>query len=200
MRNDLLTASAPTAPTDPATGSTGEQVRDLYRQGVRYTAIEEPVSLKSPTARDLRALDFVRVATARGMLVRWHLRVGRRADPALLTQHLTHLQPPVTLEGNRSPERLDLWKVRFYVGRCVWRRGPGFVQIRDRREGVLQLFDLDEPAYIRAVGLLEEQRTAEVDPDVLTALRDENLVLRLGDLDWWAPCLIDRWPVPSMLL
>jgi hypothetical protein len=62
------------------------------------------------------------------------------------------------------------------------------------------LFDLTEPAYLKAVALLEEQRPGEVDPEALGALRAEHLVLRFGELDWWAPSLIDRWPAPSMLL
>ncbi|GIF13899.1 DUF5825 family protein [Actinoplanes teichomyceticus] len=184
------------APPAPA----GERVRELYRGGIRSVALDEPISLRSPEPRDLHALDFVRVATARGLLVRWHLRTGRRADPELVARDLTHLQPPASLDGRGSQERLREWHRRFYIGRCVWRRGPGFVQIRDRRDGVLQLFDLSEDDYVRAVLQLEQQRAAEVDPQVLDAMRDERLVLRLGDLDWWAPALIDRWPVPSMVL
>ncbi|GAA3886086.1 hypothetical protein GCM10023084_43580 [Streptomyces lacrimifluminis] len=195
MRDDLLTPPAPPA-LAPATG---EHVHGLYRSGVRYTALDEPVSLKHPTPRDLRALDFVRVATARGLLVRWRLEAGRRADPALTARDLSHLQPPVSLDGPRSAERLAQWRERFYVGRCIWRRGPGFVQIRDRRDGALGLFDLAEPAYIQAVHLLEEQRTDGIGPDVLAALRAERLVLDFGGHDWWAPCLIDRWPAPSMV-
>jgi hypothetical protein len=197
VRDDLLTLT-PTAV--PSSSATSGQVRDLYRRGVRFVALDEPVSLRSPTPRDLRALDFVRVATARGLLVRWHLRAGRRADPALTARHLTHLQPPASLDGVRPAERLALWRSRFYVGRCVWRRGPGFAQIRDRRDGVLQRFVLAEPEYVRAVALLEEQRADEADSEVLAALRAEHLVLSFGGLDWWAPSLIDRWPVPSMLL
>ncbi|GAA3776785.1 hypothetical protein GCM10022403_009440 [Streptomyces coacervatus] len=192
MPDDLLTPPAPS----PAVG----QVRGLYERGVRCVTLDEPVQLRTPAPRDLRALDFVRIATARGLLVRWQLRAGRRADPALTARHLTHLQPPVSLDGSGQAERLAQWRERFYVGRCVWRRGPGFVQIRDRRDGVLQRFDLTEPAYVRAVALLEEQRPGEVDPEVLDALRAEHLVLRFGELDWWAPSLIDRWPAPSMLL
>ncbi|MEU9959507.1 DUF5825 family protein [Streptomyces sp. NPDC050982] len=201
MRDDLLTPSV-TAPTTTApTGSSiGGQVRDLHGRGVRYVALDEPVSLRSPAPRDLRALDFVRIATARGLLVHWHLRAGRRAEPELTDHHLTHLQPPVSLDGGGSAERLARWRDRFYVGRCAWRRGPGFVQIRDRRGGVLQLFDLTEPEYVRAVALLEEQRPDDVDPGVLTALRAEHLVLTFDGLDWWAPSMIDRWPAPSMLL
>ncbi|MGW5650079.1 DUF5825 family protein [Streptomyces humi] len=208
MREDLLTAP-PTPPVPSATppvpsatpyGPVGEQVHDLYRSGVRCTALDEPVSLRSPDPRDLRALDFVRVATARGLLVRWHLRAGRRALAALTAYDLSHLQPPVSLDGPRSAERLAQWNTRFYLGRCVWRRGPGFVQIRDRRGGVLQRFDLVQPVYAQAVALLERQRTDEVDPEVLSALRAERLVLTFGDAHWWAPYLMDRWPVPSMVL
>ncbi|MCG7210850.1 DUF5825 family protein [Streptomyces arenae] len=208
MREDLLT-TPPTPPVPSATppvpsatpyGPVGEQVHDLYRSGVRCTALDEPVSLRSPDPRDLRALDFVRVATARGLLVRWHLRAGRRALPALTAYDLSHLQPPVSLDGPRSAERLAQWNTRFYLGRCVWRRGPGFVQIRDRRGGVLQRFDLVQPVYAQAVALLERQRTDEVDPEVLSALRAERLVLTFGDAHWWAPYLMDRWPVPSMVL
>ncbi|WP_329260899.1 DUF5825 family protein [Streptomyces sp. NBC_01478] len=195
MPDDLLT---------PSTASdgllSGEQVSDLYSRGIRCVALDEPVSLRSPTPRDLRALDFVRNATGRGLLVRWHLRAGRRADPALTAHHLTHLQPPVSLDGGRSVERLAEWRTRFYVGRCVWRRGPGFVQIRDRRDGVLQRFDLIQPEYVQAVTLLEDQRADGVDPKVLAALRAEHLVLDFGGRDWWAPYRIDRWPVPSMVL
>lgn len=184
----------------PVEMSTGARVQDLYESGKRCVELSEPVSLRSPSACDLRALDFVRVATARGLLVRWHLRTGRRPDPELVARDLTHLQPPLSLDGARSEERLAEWRRRFYVGRCVWRRGPGFIQIRDRRDGVLQLFDLAEDAYVNAVFQLEKQQVQDVDAEVLEAMRGERLVLRLGGQDWWAPVQIDRWPVPSMVL
>ncbi|WP_051801850.1 DUF5825 family protein [Streptomyces sp. NRRL F-525] len=195
MREDLLTA-----PSATPYGPIGDQVHDLYRSGVRCADLDEPVSLRSPGPRDLRALDFVRIASAHGLLVRWHLRAGRRALPALTAHDLSHLQPPLSLDGPRSAERLAQWNTRFYIGRCVWRRGPGFVQIRDRRDGVLQRFDLVRPEYAQAVPLLEKQETDAVDPEVLAALRAERLLLTFGGLDWWAPYLMDRWPVPSMVL
>ncbi|MFF7475033.1 DUF5825 family protein [Streptomyces sp. NPDC008092] len=196
MREDLLTAVAAARPQGPV----GDRVHDLYGSGVRCVALDEPVSLRSPGPRDLRALDFVRIATARGLLVRWHLRAGRRALPALTAHDLSHLQPPLSLDGPRSAERLAQWNSRFYIGRCVWRRGPGFVQVRDRRDGVLQRYDLIRPEYAEAVPLLEKQQPEAVDPEVLAALRAERLLLTFGGQDWWAPYLMDRWPVPSMVL
>ncbi|UWE11357.1 DUF5825 family protein [Actinacidiphila bryophytorum] len=195
MRGDLTVPSA-----TGGAPAVGEHVHELYRGGVRFTSLDEPVRLDDPAPRDLRALDFVRVASAQGLIVRWHLRTGEHADPALTARDLSHLQPPVSLDGSGADERIAQWRARYYLGRCMWRRGPGFVQIRDRRDGTLQRFELTRPEYAEAVPLLEQQRTDGVETEVLAALRAERLLLTFGGLDWWAPYLLDRWPSPSMVL
>lgn len=110
---------------------------------------------------------------------------------------LGHLQPPNALPGlsaRAEAERLRAWRAGHYVGLCLWRQGPGFVQIRDRRWGSLARFTVDEPHYQEAVNRLAYGATAaDVPADALSDFTAERLVLPVGELNWWAPYRVRRW-------
>lgn len=111
----------------------------LWAMGARRAGLDAPVALAAPGPAAARAaldrLSLVRDLTARAVLVDRDLNLpADRADQ--LWKVLSHLQPPRTLTGPVDADTaLHAWRTRHYLCRLVRRRGPGFLQIRDRRWG-----------------------------------------------------------------
>jgi hypothetical protein len=186
----------------PVTAQNHEADR-LWDLGVRHAELDTDVDLSAgdPAARR-RAVDrlcLVRDLTARAVSVDWDLRLPP-GDSAHHWKVLSHLQPPRTITGlEDGQEALHAWRTRHYLCKLVWRQGPGFVQIRDRRWGDLRRFTADEPRYREAVALLDTGvHHAEVDADVLREFTEEHLVLRVGELAWWLPYRVSRWLQEAM--
>lgn len=187
------------------TGPVGQESDRLWELGVRRVRLAETVDLTAcgdlPAARrTVRALSLVRDLTARAVLVEWELRL----DPAQpdAPQVLSHLQPPGMLYGAPDPRAaLATWRGGHYLGKCLWRNGPGFFQIRDRRWGNLQRFTADEPHYRTAVDLLAYGAPqGSVPDDALADFTEERLVLHVGPLAWWVPYRVSRWTQEAMAI
>ncbi|MGA5421277.1 DUF5825 family protein [Streptomyces lavendulocolor] len=182
----------------------GESER-LWQLGARRVRLPGTVDLSGTpdaarAATAVGALGLVRDLTARAVLVEWDLRL----DPAAGERWrvLSHLQPPRRIEGPAGAgEALREWRRGHYLCKCLWRKGPGFVQIRDRRWGELRRFTADEPEYARAIETLAYGAPAdEVPRPVLDDFRGEDLVLDVGPLAWWLPYRISRWLQESMTI
>ncbi|MFF3615073.1 DUF5825 family protein [Streptomyces sp. NPDC002580] len=175
----------------------------LWEMGARLVELEEPVDLAAgSTAGQRRAVDLlclIRDLTARAVQVDWDLRLPAEGS-AEHWKLLSHLHPPRRVTGlTDGDEALHAWRTRHYLCKLVWRQGPGFVQIRDRRWGDLRRFTADEPHYREAIALLDRgtERTA-VPADVLADFTAEHLVLRVGELVWWLPYRVSRWLQEAM--
>ncbi|WP_225828658.1 DUF5825 family protein [Streptomyces naphthomycinicus] len=175
----------------------GESER-LWQLGARRVRLPAPVDLAAgaglrPAAEAVAALSLVRDLTARAVLVEWDLRLAPAEPDAW--QVLSHLQPPRRIEGPAgADEALRAWREGHYLCKCLWRKGPGFVQIRDRRWGELRRFTADEPHYEHTIERLAYGAPADAVPsDVLGDFRNEKLVLDVGPLAWWLPYRISRW-------
>ncbi|MGW1893773.1 DUF5825 family protein [Streptomyces sp. NPDC002004] len=175
----------------------------LWARGVRRVELEEPVDLAAPDEpahrRALDLLCLVRDLTARAVQVDWELRLSPegRAEQWKL---LSHLHPPRSVTGVPDGEdALYAWRTRHYLCKLVWRQGPGFVQIRDRRWGDLRRFTADEPRYLVAIARLDRGIPhTEVPADILAEFTEEHLALRLGELAWWLPYRVTRWLQEAM--
>ncbi|WP_373283796.1 DUF5825 family protein [Nocardia tenerifensis] len=86
------------------------------------------------------------------------MRSGRRrpgpSNRCARITPLSHLHLPDRSEQPADSAELDAWWEAFYIGRCCWRQGPGFIQVRDRRRGPLAKYtitghDLTESWYNR---------------------------------------------------
>jgi hypothetical protein len=186
----------------PATDATGV-VAGWYRDGVRRAALAAPVDLSGEqSALELvRAMVTLRELTGWGIVADWDVRLGRLG----LWQRLCHLYPPRTLLDEPDPaaaaEALDGWRSTYYLCKCVYRHGPGFVQVRDRRSGSLQRFTIDDPAYLAAIDVLLDGAPVDAVPrHVLDDYVNEGLAGVAGDLAWWVPYRVHRWPWPSMIV
>ncbi|MFJ2730766.1 DUF5825 family protein [Streptomyces collinus] len=175
----------------------------LWAMGARRAELDAAVDLATPGPAAARAalerLSLVRDLTAQAVLVDWDLDLpADRADQ--LWKVLSHLQPPRTLTGPADADTaLHAWRTRHYLCKLIWRRGPGFLQIRDRRWGDLRRFTADDPRYPTAIARLDRGvHSADVPADILEELASEHLVLRADDLAWWLPYRVTRWLQEAM--
>ncbi|MFJ9909457.1 DUF5825 family protein [Streptomyces sp. NPDC101152] len=175
---------------------------DLYRTGVRRVALDRPADLSGATgARAIvSTMLLLGELTSWGIVVDWDVALG--ADPEIW-RSFNHLHPPRqildTTDTKTAEDIRQEWRSTFYVGKCVYRKGPGFIQVRDRRAGgSLARYTLDDPAYLEAVDQLSQGCPADaVTSDVLDHLVGESLAGRAGRLAWWLPYRVRRWPWPS---
>lgn len=129
----------------------------------------------------------------------WHGEVTAPVDPALLR----HLPPPAPsdADGHRSAAVRD-WRAAYRPGRCYYRHGPGFVQIKDVREpGRFEIVNLTDPhAAETFLRCLRPVSVTELDGPARDAVRElvaERLVLAVGDHVVTLPHRMRRWPVPA---
>jgi hypothetical protein len=175
-------------------------VAGLYHGGVRRAALSHPVDLTRNTdpAGLVQAMVLLRELTSWGIAVDWVAHF----DDADMWRLLNHLYPPKAMIGHPDADAaLVDWRQTFYLCKCVYRQGPGFIQVRDRRAGSLSRFTIDDPDYITAVGtLLDGAPVGAVPEPILTAFLDEGLAGIVGDLAWWLPYRVRRWPWPSLVV
>lgn len=176
---------------------------DRFREGARHAALHEPVDLTDAAtpATALRHLAVIRELTSVGIPVDWSVRLSTADD----WKRLVHLTPPRHLHLAEEPKEgpghaLRAWRAAHLPGMCIWRRGPGFIEIRDHRGDPPRVDLLDEPAALAAQRTAADGSTARALPSDLSAdwLR-RNLLLAVGPQVLWLPCRPHRWPFPAML-
>lgn len=174
------------------------EAADWYARGARCVTWDSPVDLDDPdAARTVRALCLIRDLTSWGLVVGWQLR----AETGLTDwRALSHLYPPARVTGGGDEVRAQ-WAQRFHMSKCVSRRGPGLLQIRDRRWDGLRRITISRPAYVDAIAALEHgARTTAIPSRILGYFTAERLVGQVGELSWWLPGQLRRWPVsPEMM-
>lgn len=191
--------------TVEVTGPTEDRAARLWELGVRRVQFTEEIDLTAvddadAAAQAVRRLCLIRDLTAHAVLVQWRLRLPAEPDDGW--RDLGHLQPPGMLTGPVDPAAaLTQWREQHYLCKCLWRQGPGFVQIRDRRWGDLRRFTAEEPAYHRAIARLAYGAPPSAVPEAVAAdFLQERLVRRTGPLLWWLPYRVNRWIQEAMAI
>ncbi|MEU1755101.1 DUF5825 family protein [Micromonospora matsumotoense] len=190
---------------EPAADAVARWRADGVRRVDLPGAVDLTVTGADETAVDtVRRLVLVRELTSHGIAVDWRLRLpGADADEWLPYSHLrapVELLPPPGGEGDPAAQ-LAAWGKGFYFDRCTFRRGPGFVQVRDRRSGRLNLLTIDDPAYLAVLDqLMDGAPITDVDLGIARDFGEEGLVTKIGDLLVWLPHRLRRWPLPSMVI
>lgn len=185
-------------------GPVAAEADRLWELGARRVRLPRPVDLAAAgadgAARAVRDLCLVRDLTARAVFVEWRLRLP--PEPADGWRDLSHLQPPSELDGPAdAADALARWREGHYLCKLLWRRGPGFVQIRDRRWGDLRRFTAEESEYGGAIAALAYGARADAVPAaVLAEFREERLVAEVGPLVWWLPYRVRRWIQEAMAI
>jgi hypothetical protein len=139
---------------------------------------------------------LLRRAMSYGLNVLW----DGSLDPAIDVETLVHLPPP-TPGGNDLV--VTRWCATFRAGLCYYRVGPDFVFVKDVRDGgKAARFRLDHPGVLEQFRTLESVVTvSDLDGEtreLLDALIEERLALRLGELATLLPYRMRRWPVPAI--
>jgi hypothetical protein len=182
--------------TVPVSGPPIEVARTLDAAGAKLVEIDEVIAADAVSggAHHLWLLSVVRELTARAIDVSWVLGADVLTEAGW--RAFSHLVPPREILG-ADPLVLASWRQRHYIGRCMYRKGPGFLQIRDRRWDELRSLVLDEPAYLAAVaGLADLGGDQAVPRRVRDAFIEERLLVPVGERYWWAPYRLRRWPLP----
>jgi hypothetical protein len=168
----------------------------LHREGVRRVRLTDPVDLCAGTGVP-GVLVLLRELTARGIAVDW---TARCVDECAAMRRYVHLYPPREVSG--VDERIGReWRDTFFLCKCVVRSGPGFLQVRDRRFGRLELFTIDDPQHMAAIEAMTEGTPVDRVPDgVRSELAAADLVAEHAGVLWWLPMAIYRWPFPPMIV
>ncbi|GAA1241313.1 hypothetical protein GCM10009665_35130 [Kitasatospora nipponensis] len=177
-------------------GPAASVVTELHRAGVRCLRLAEPIRLcRDAPAASARALTLLREATGQGLAVLWEALCE---DGCAADRLFHHLFPPARVLG--APAELAAeWRAGYFPCRCVVRRGPGFVEVRDRRFGTLELFTIDEPDHLGQLDALAEGvPVGEVPPAVRRDFTEVKLVTEQAGRLWWLPMRVRRWPFPSL--
>jgi hypothetical protein len=185
-------------PDDPV-----DAVAQLASAGVQLIQVPEPVDLTDPDgASAVAVLLLVRELTSHGIAVDWTLRM---ADPAQW-RALSHLHPPAgVFRGSTGAENEDhvvtAWRGSFHIAKCGYRRGPGFLEIRDHRWGSFRRLVVNAPRSTAFQGLLDGvPAVASASTErVLERYLRENLVHRAGRYLWWTPYRLRRWPLSTTI-
>ncbi|HEX6288851.1 MAG TPA: DUF5825 family protein [Herpetosiphonaceae bacterium] len=182
---------------DPEVWPDEQSVGVLARATVPTIVVERPVVLSAEAPRaTLAFIRFLRDSLSFGLRVQWQ----GSADETIDLERLVHLPAPTE---DPVDEPFEIWRQLYSFGRMYWRRGPGFVIIRDTRPTVIQArFVLDEAALcetfqrmqvpVRISDLAQDDALAEAAQTLL----DEGIALRLDDWCVALPFRMRTWPIP----
>lgn len=152
-------------------------VRDLAHAGVTQLEIDGHRDLREAQLPEW--FEMAKATIAFGLSLRWTGSLPSWARP-----HARHLPPP----DNDATWRRD-WK----FGMLGWRRGPGFAEVLDCRDGMSQLtIDLGTLIPLFGRGL---DRSSMVDGPAIGALQEAGLVEVFAGRAVWLPYRLRVWPV-----
>ena len=156
--------------------------------------VPEPVWMARSALQTAAFIASIRDRMSNGTITRWHGEVIPALGESLL---LYHLPPP---EG--TDDGLESWRSRFRLGLCYYRKGPGFLHIKDIRDpNGGASFVIDDPLLISMfLRCLPPTHLAKTQPDeraAIAALLAAGLMLRLGNTVVTLPYRMARWPIPA---
>ena len=184
-------------------------VSSLAASGVQFVRLRDAVDLAAVGGADAdgadadgaaaaAALVAVRELTSHGIAVDWTIRMPAGAAG---WQQLSHLYPPAAvLCGSESENVTTWWRDSFHAAKCGYRRGPGFLEIRDRRTGSFRRTVIRSARSDQAITpLLRGVPAASLGEAATRRYLEADLVHRAGQFLWWAPYLIRRWPLSTTI-
>jgi hypothetical protein len=120
-------------------------------------------------------------------------------EPPWPVRTTVHLPPPGGGADTAARKYAALWREQHRYGLCTYRRGPGFVRIRDIRPGGPHLRILVDGPWAETFDAL---LTEAADPvgdrrrQLLGELTGAGLTVALGDNRHILPVRLRRWPIP----
>ena len=169
---------------------------EIAAAGYERVLIEEPVPAGESIDEDLRLLRFLRECTSHTLRLEWTL-TGR---PLVEPRNLAHLVPPVRGVGSAATECVAAWRAAYRYGTYHYRRGPGFVTVKDvRPDGETARLTIEGESATQFRILAEATSLAELDAATIDALADAveyGLAVRGADTVLLLPFRMRHWPVP----
>lgn len=166
---------------------------NVFDAGGRLVVISEIFDLEALAPADAaRFLALLRELTSCGIAVEWRLKASHD-DPRW--RDLWHLFPPaeVTIPAGTDGQVWDFWRRQFCYGLCVMRRGPGMIEVRDRRSGTLRCVRFTSPPHLAAIERLERGTPASsLAPELLAEFEAARVVMAIGSMRLWLPCRTRR--------
>jgi Family of unknown function (DUF5825) len=174
---------------------------ELFAAGARRVTFHEVIDTGSADAAGtVRALTLIRDLTACGVVVGWELCLGASQD----WRELSHLYPPASIAvggGSAGAGLRAEWASEYLLTKCVARRGPGLLEIRDRRFGDLRKITVAGPDYLAAIAVLEHGAPADDVPSgILREFRAQRLAGPVGGMAWWLPYRVRRYACTPRLM
>ncbi len=151
------------------------------------------------TAAASRFVELLRELTSYGIAVEWRLK---SSHDDTRWRDLWHLSPPaeVVLPAGADARMLEFWQRQFCYGLCFMRRGPGMIEVRDRRAGRMRLLRYTSEPHLAAIRRLEKGAPASsIEPAVLAEFEADRVVLAIGDRRLWLPCRFLRSPLAPVV-
>jgi hypothetical protein len=169
---------------------------NVFDSGGRLVVVGEIIDFDAlETADAARFLELLRELTSYGIAVGWRLKASHDDTR---WRDLWHLFPPseVLLPDGTAGHIWEFWQRQFYYGLCVMRRGPGVIEVRDRRAGRIRCLRFTSPPHLAAIEALEKGAPASsFEPEVLAEFEAARVALAIGDMRLWLPCRSRRSPL-----
>jgi hypothetical protein len=165
--------------------------------GSRSLTLPGLIRLGTDPDLDVVALRLLAEATAADVDLRW--RLG--GEPPWPLRTVVHLRPPIGAADAAGRRFAARWGELFRFGLCTYRRGPGFVALRDIRPGGIRLRTVADGRWAAAFETLLSSPACPAGDAASSQLLDEllaaGLALRLGaDRHAVLPFRLRRWPIP----
>jgi hypothetical protein len=160
--------------------------------------LSAPLPLGTDPSRDLAALRFLTEVAVQMAGLGWTLA----GEPPWPVRTLVHLPPPSDGADPIAREYAAHWRRDHQSGLCTYRRGPGFVRIRDVRPGGPHLrVVVDGPwadVFDSVVDLPAEGAQVTEGPrrQLLDELVAAGLAMAVGAVTYVLPIRLRRWPIP----
>ena len=162
-----------------------------------YSIIPDPVVLGQDPAQTCAFLAYLRDCMERRIHVHWE---GRLAGPVDVSS-LYHLEPPTTLLGGPPRAAAAAWRREHRYGACYYRRGPGFVLVKDARDALeTTSYVLEEEAltktFLKCLAPTRLTTLCAAGQEAVRELSAERLILVIDGLAVALPFRMKRWPIP----
>jgi hypothetical protein len=156
--------------------------------------LTRPLRLGADPAADAALLGLLTEAAGQMVHVHWVLE----GKPPWPLHTLVHLPPPASATDSEGPAFATRWRRLHRFGQCTYRRGPGFVAIRDIRPEGSHRRVLIEAEWAEAfTALLDGESPADpLEGELLDELVGADLAIRLATGHHILPVRLHRWPIP----
>jgi Family of unknown function (DUF5825) len=178
-------------------GESGAEVAAKAERASQRLRVAAPLRLGLDPAADAAALRLLTEAISRQVPVEWELAT----EPPWPIRTLVHLPPPGEAADPAARRYADQWRGLHRFGLCTYRRGPGFIRIRDLRPGGPHsrvVVDGPWAERFEALAAATADITAAPFRPLLEELLGAGLAIRLGERYHVLPFRPRRWPVPFL--